>query len=463
MRLIASGLLASFAVVGFAAADVYQAPTPEPTAEETLILELLNRFRADPVAEADRIAAPGSKPGGWMFNGVDIEMFRTEMKALPPAPPVVFNLQLLDAARKHSHYMILHGLGHAEEEGKPGFTGIGFMQRGKAAGYRGGAGGENCFRDPRDAAYSHAGFLVDSGPGGTGGMQPGRGHRMNMANRVYKEIGPGAVPHDGRLSVTHNFGTRPERFAGGVIYSDLNRNGLYDVGEGRGGVAISASDGATATTWASGAYTLVLKGAGEVTLAAETSGQRFTVSRPAGKDNVKFDWIIPAEADAKLADKLVADVEAIKDSAAPGRFRAVVALVLGSTGLALDAERSARVQSLTAEARPQLEAARTAVRTALGAADRNAPTMVAELGKPYRGTLAEAWFKDAELVARAQQAVAGFTIQAASANPPPQTMTRALVADLKAASEKPGDAYFKAQFDGMLAKVTALSAPTRTR
>src|SRR6185436_3640692 len=101
----------------FAADQVYKAPDPEPTVDETLILELMNRFRADPVGEVERLLKPGeSNP----WRGVDWAMFTKEMKALQPAAPLVFNLKLLDAARKHSHYMVLNGLTHIEEPNKAG-------------------------------------------------------------------------------------------------------------------------------------------------------------------------------------------------------------------------------------------------------------------------------------------------------------------------------------------------------
>jgi len=41
----------------------YVAANPEPTPEETLMVEYLNRFRADPKAEAERIA-PREKTAG---------------------------------------------------------------------------------------------------------------------------------------------------------------------------------------------------------------------------------------------------------------------------------------------------------------------------------------------------------------------------------------------------------------
>ena len=117
--------------------DVYQAPSPEPTPEETLILELMNRFRADPKAEAEYIVKTFGK-GDTVF-GAEAKMFLDECAALKAMPPLVFNLQLLDAARKHSFYMVHNGLGHVEEAGKRGFTGASPSDRTKAAGYPGGA------------------------------------------------------------------------------------------------------------------------------------------------------------------------------------------------------------------------------------------------------------------------------------------------------------------------------------
>ena len=163
-------MLAAHAILTLLAqASVYEAPHREPTAEETLILELMNRFRADPSAEADLIAPPDRKD-----LGVDWKMFRDEMKALKPKPPLVFNLELLDAARKHSYYMSLHGLGHDEVPGRPGFTGASPADRMKAAGYGGFGAAENAFKDSGGAWHSHWGFVVDHGEG-PGGMQPARG------------------------------------------------------------------------------------------------------------------------------------------------------------------------------------------------------------------------------------------------------------------------------------------------
>ncbi|MBV8880902.1 MAG: CAP domain-containing protein, partial [Planctomycetaceae bacterium] len=312
----------------------YEAPDREPTPEETLIVELMNRFRANPSAEADLIAPPG-KSGG----GVDWKMFRDEMKALKPMPPIVFNLDLLDAARKHSYYMIHNGLTHDETPGKVGFYGAGPADRIKLSGYKGGGWAENAFAGSGGPLDSHNGFLVDAGAG-PGGMQPERGHRKNMIG-AYREVGPGGVPTSRGLSVTHDFGSRDVRMAGGVVYIDANGNNFYDLGEGVGQVTISSSDGGAVTTWKSGGYVLDLKGQKDVTLTAFMGGEKFSKTFPGGRDNVKFDWAVPKEIPLKAADKLIDAADKAKDT--PKAFAALVSLYVGSRHLYLDADRKSKI------------------------------------------------------------------------------------------------------------------------
>ncbi len=387
---------------------VYTAPTPEPTPEETLILELMNRFRADPVAEMKRIAPPG-KSGG----GVDWDMFRREMRALSPRPPLVFNLRLLDAARKHSHYNILNGMTHVEQPGRPGFVAASFGDRCKRAGYHGSPRAENVFTMSGGPLSSHVGFLVDRGKG-PGGMQPERGHRKSMIGS-FREVGPGALPHGrNRLSVTHNFGTRDVRFAGGVTYIDLNRNDFYDIGEGIGDVTIRAGN-ASCRTWSCGAYTLELRGCGAVTIDAEFAGKRITEQVPAGSDNVKFDWAIPEEIPLKTADKLLSDVEKAGEPGTTRHFRALVALDLGTRGLYLDEDRKAKVERLTREVRPALTKARNEVLSAIrDPGSKGLQQLLHDRRRPYLGTVADDWFRDAELVARMNRGVQAFLKQSPS-------------------------------------------------
>ncbi len=422
----------------------YEPPDREPTPEETLIVELMNRFRANPSAEADLIAPPG-KSGG----GIDWKMFRDEMKALKPMPPVVFNLDLLDAARKHSYYMIHNGLTHDETPGKVGFYGASPADRIKLSGFKGGGWAENAFAGSAGAQDSHDGFLVDAGPGGPGGMQKDRGHRKNMIGG-YREVGPGGVPTARGLSVTHDFGSRDVRMAGGVVYIDANANNFYDVGEGVGQVTISASDGAAITTWKSGAYTLDLKGQKEVTLTAFLGGEKFSKTFPAGKDNVKFDWAVPKEIPLKAADKLIDAADKAKDG--PKAFAALVALYIGSRSLYMDAERRTKVQELTKEVGPQLEAAEKSVTEALRDPEASGlKKVIDDARKPFKGTEADFWFTDAETIAKLKRGVLTF-----SRSKPDEKQKNQFIAALEAEGAHLKTLHFKAELSGLVSKVKGL-------
>src|SRR6185436_11272094 len=152
----------------------------------------------------------------------------------------------------------------------------------KKTGYSGNLWGENIFVGVESPWYSHQGFVVDWGKGGTGGMQPTRGHRKNMMNPAFREIGAGAVPVGKNLTITHDFSSRNLRQAGGVIFRDANGNKFYDPGEGVGSVALESSDGGKGAAWKSGAYTLELKGNDEVTITATLNGLKYSKKFPAG-------------------------------------------------------------------------------------------------------------------------------------------------------------------------------------
>lgn len=442
-------------------AEVYKAPSPEPTDEETLILEFMNRYRADPKADAARMMPkPGQKMFGWVQ--VDWQMFKKEVEALKPSPPLVFNLKLLDAARKHSFYMIHNGLGHVEQPGKKGFTGKSFGDRCKAAGYRG-AGAENCFKDARGAWVSHAGFVVDFGKGGPGGMQPGRGHRMNMINPRFKEVGCSAVPHGGRFSVTHNFGSSGPRFVGGVVYVDKNGNNFYDPGEGRGGIKVVGSDGSSTTTWRSGAYSLRLKGTKAITVKMEGAGQSTSKALDAGKSNVKFDWIIPQEAELKLADQLLAKLDKIdnKDLSNKKYYRALVELYMGAAHLGLDAGRRKRIDDLVKDVGPKLEAAQQKVRDGLQNLDMKTwPKMLREVRKPFSGTAADAWFKEAEMVGNAKAGAENFKARC-EATKVRQNVKNQFLKSLEMAPKALKISYFRSQMEAIVAEVRGLVMPQR--
>ena len=75
-----------------------------PTAAEIENLCLLNRFRADPRAEADRIITQSGAP-----RGIDWELFRQQTETLSPVPPAVWSQSLTAAARQHVRHLLATG------------------------------------------------------------------------------------------------------------------------------------------------------------------------------------------------------------------------------------------------------------------------------------------------------------------------------------------------------------------
>lgn len=311
-----------------------------PTGEEAEALVWINALRADPAGEGMAIASLGWRRYD-IPRYVDIDMFLDEMLACEPAPPLVFDARLIEAARSHSRYMVANGQGHGEEPGLRHFTGRSFTDRARHVGYDYRTISENVFVAGHFVHQSHVAFVIDWGlEGDEGGMQAGRGHRAALLSPWYTEAGVGVVAWEedaasgGRdlLSVTHALASPRERrrCVGGVVYIDRNRNRRFDAGEGVGGVAIAASDGSETTTWESGAFTLVLAGEGAVTVRAEEGILYRELAIDEGYENVGFDWVMPRQVDEDRIARLVAVCRAVDDDDAAGRWRAAVALYLAT-------------------------------------------------------------------------------------------------------------------------------------
>lgn len=232
----------------------------EPTDEEQLYLEMINRARANPTEEGLRMAA-STHPDILIAleqYGVDLEMLKQEFAALPVRPPLAINAKLTTMARNHTQDMFDHAL--QQHEGSNGST---LAERVALVQYPAVVGGENVFSSVVDVEYGHAGFQIDWGAG-PGGMQVGRGHRDNI-HKDYREVGIGVVLGSNNVEgrevgpqlVTQNFGTQTASLAyvTGVAYYDLNSNGFYDVGEGIGGVTVNVAGSSFHTqTSASGGF-----------------------------------------------------------------------------------------------------------------------------------------------------------------------------------------------------------------
>ncbi len=211
-----------------------------PTAEEQLYLEYINRARANPQAEADRLATTTDADVLRAYGqfSVNLVLMRAQFAVIGALPPLSMNSTLLTMGRDHSQNMFNLGYqGHGDSDGAPSSL----QQRITNSGYIAGSNGENVFSYSYSTWYGHAGFEVDWGFG-TGGMQVPPGHRDNIHSGSFREVGIGIVngyntvggrPRVGPQLVTQEFGRRStEPFITGVVYDDRNGNNFYDAGEG---------------------------------------------------------------------------------------------------------------------------------------------------------------------------------------------------------------------------------------
>ena len=390
------GSLASFAS-GFAQ-DVnndppgaYRAPAPDPSPVETLMLEYINRCRANPGEDGLRCAASDDVP-----DSVNLEMFKSEMFKGQPAPPLVFHLSLLKASRWHSHYQIHNGQGHSETAGLKGFTGATPSDRLRRAGFSSGAS-ENVFVGPREPWYCHLGFVVDWGEG-PGGMQPARGHRRNILSSRVRLAGVGAVPYESgsKFACTHNFANSNQRWLGGVIINDANRNRFYDIGEGVGDVPLASNQGKT-KSWLSGAYALPI-GNSDALLTVELDGTTYAGYLPDGAENVKFDIRTSDLASYKKSAQLLRMAQNISDTKAnrQRRLTALVGLLFATQHSLVEKDLIDDVKSLVSPVKTQLEEEMNQVRkafTSVTTAEARAVALAAQ--RTYSRTQARLWFGDA--------------------------------------------------------------------
>ena len=227
-----------------------------PTAEEQLHIEYINRARANPSAEGTRLAATADPDvvASMNYFGVNKPMFISEMAAIAPTPPLAPSGSLTTSARGHSQWMLTNAKQEHNQSNPTNTPG----QRMIAAGYSPSTWGENIYAYCKNVFYGHAGFEVDWGPGGTGGMLAGRGHRVAIHSANYREIGVGVVNGTngsiGPQLVTQDFGTQTAGgyFATGVAYFDLNSNNFYDIGEAIPGLTVNLSGASFSCVTASG-------------------------------------------------------------------------------------------------------------------------------------------------------------------------------------------------------------------
>ena len=233
----------------------------QPTANDQFMLELINRGRSNPQAEANRYLE------GDLNEGLPPGTISSD-----PKQPLAFNLNLNAAAEAHSQWML-----ETDQFSHRGLGGSSPTERIANAGYelnRGWGTGENIGFSGTTGSLSsteytennYQALLIDEN-------YPGRGHRVSLMNDRFREIGiansEGIFKQGGTkynaLMTTQNFAYRDESgpFITGVIYSDaIDDNDFYSVGEGIGSITITATDVSnpsnrfTTTSWDTGGYSL---------------------------------------------------------------------------------------------------------------------------------------------------------------------------------------------------------------
>jgi uncharacterized protein YkwD len=295
----------------------------DPSPQAQLYLEYANRARADALVEAERLRneTDSDVQDAYTSFGIDgqdiVDQFTWYVNngAMDQnAQPLSFQANLLEAAELHTQDMFNNQFQGHDSSGSPPspfLPGYDLGQRATAVGYNFQSLAENVYSYADSVAHGHAGFDVDWGsttdtgspwynPAFNGqGMQNPAGHRINLHNGEYKEIGIGVIDGTngsvGPQLVTQDFGySGAVSYITGVVFEDLNGNSFYDVGEGRSDVRIdvegspyfalsSTSGGYSIPVSEDGTYSVTFSGGGYNTFMSD-------VLIAAGL-NVKLDYL----------------------------------------------------------------------------------------------------------------------------------------------------------------------------
>ena len=287
------------------------------TALEQMILELINRARLDPAAEAAR-------------DGIDLnEGLSAGTISAASKQPLAMNETLLTIARAHDQDMIAHNyFGHTDSSGHDPF------QRMTAAGYNYTTAGENIAWNGTSGTVTTQMSLdletllfVDSGISG-------RGHRLNLLNGAFQEVGDGvangAFMGFNATLLTQDFGTAGTgQFLTGVSYVDSDHNNFYSIGEGRNGVSVAVTGGGATATAGAGGYSVAIA-SGQQTVTFSGGGLSSPVS-------VAVTILAGTNAKVDMVDQGVVDTSAsLADLGGATRI-----IGLGTTGLTLTGNASA--------------------------------------------------------------------------------------------------------------------------
>jgi Ca2+-binding RTX toxin-like protein len=242
------------------------------TAQEQLMLELINRARLEPLAEAARLGIDlnqGLSPG--TLNGASKQ-------------PLAMSEALVAASRQHSQWML-----DTDTFSHTGAGGSSAGQRMTASGYAftgNWTWGENISWTGTTGAINLGSAIMQQHDG----LFRSSGHRTNILSDGFREIGVGQVRgayqiYDASM-VTQSFARSGEAlFVTGVVYVDSANDDRYGLGEGTGGVGISVGSAADVSS-ASGGYEIAFSGGAAAVMLGSVSLQLGATTR-----NVKLDLV----------------------------------------------------------------------------------------------------------------------------------------------------------------------------
>jgi hypothetical protein len=254
--------------------------------QEEYVLELMNRLRTNPQAELPLLlnSTDPDVQNALSYFHVDRSVLAQQWASLTPVPPVAWNDTLAGTALAHTQLMNKDDQQAHQLPGEPAPD-----VRIENAGYNFSDFGENIFASATSLFDAHAAFAIDWGSTSTGIQNP-PGHRENLMNPVFRDVGIGLAnvlpgnQHTGPLLITEDFGrllNPGNPWLVGAVFADADGDGFYSQGEGLAGVSVSVSGAGgtfTTTTSAAGGYQLKLP-AGTYTVTFSGGGLALPVTR----------------------------------------------------------------------------------------------------------------------------------------------------------------------------------------
>lgn len=265
----------------------------QPTANEQYLIELINRARANPTAEAASF-------------GIDLnEGIAPGTIADTPKQPLAVNPFITDAARGHSQFMIDNdqfdhdGIGDGTPYSRMSDAGYTFIPPAASAENIAWSGSFPNVPDTLQTVDKiHRDLFVDT-------PIVDRGHRLNLMDPNLREVGTGIITGAytsgfttyNAVMVSQDFAdSTGNPFLTGVVYRDtIAHDNFYTPGEGIGGVTITATNLDTLTDYSTasldaGGYSLALPPGTYRVIASDNAIHKVFRVIAIGSENHKLDF-----------------------------------------------------------------------------------------------------------------------------------------------------------------------------